>query len=246
MGRPLSFSLVLLFVGGFVWWSSLPLQVWADPASTASPNSTSAPNSRSLSGQSESPKSEVSKPDAAKAELLKPLTVEQEQAAIDFARSHHPELADLLTALKGAGHAKYSEAVSELHRHQERLARLETRSPERHAGELELWKIDSRIRLILARLTMGESDILRDELQVQLRQKQALRTELMQQERDRLATRLARLNESLATSTQNAEQSIQMETERLMKSARSRATKRTTSSKSSAEKSSTTKTTTNN
>src|SRR5690606_27822486 len=80
-----------------------------------------------------------SKPAAQSAEA----DVADEQAAIDFARRPHPELATLLRPMKSALPKDYQKAVRELERVSDRLTRMETRSPERYAIELDLWKAEA-------------------------------------------------------------------------------------------------------
>lgn len=122
------------------------------------------------------------------------LTPAREAAAMTFARLHHPELADLLVKLKTRKARQYDQAVRQLFQTSERLARARDRSPERHELELDAWKLDSRIRLLAARMTMN-SDTKRDEeLKSLLKDRAELRLRQLTNERQRLAERIDRID----------------------------------------------------
>jgi hypothetical protein len=129
---------------------------------------------------------------------LKPLNAKQERQTLDFARIHHPELADLLEKLKTADPPEYQRALADLRPAQQRLLRLEEREPTEFPRELALWKIESRIRLLMAQMAMEDND---ESLEASLRPLLAERRELKQQslqlERKRTADRLANLDRQL-------------------------------------------------
>lgn len=91
-------------------------------------------------------------------------TPEREAAALSFVRQHHPELEDLLAQLKSGNRAEYRRVTNELFFASERLTQSQERDPLKYELDLRLWKIDSRIRLLAARLAMNESDLLQGEL----------------------------------------------------------------------------------
>lgn len=206
------FLFLLVLTGGLGTWSLTPSTLRAEPGKSAS-NSSATTKASEIKVEGE-------------------LTGEQELSALSFAREHHAELADLLTGLKASGQPGYVDAIRELSRQHDRLARMEARSPERYAGELELWKIDSRIRLLAAQLSMGDSASLRESLQGQLRRKHELRVEMARQERARLLTRVERLDDTIASTTANIDQAVHDEVERLLKSTRSRSPKKSPASSS--------------
>jgi hypothetical protein len=125
------------------------------------------------------------------------LTPGREAAALTFARLHHPELADLLDHLKDANRKEYQRALRELFQASERLARLGERSPERYELSLAAWKIDSRIRLLAARMTMTDDPALEDELKAALEERLEIRLAQHRDERARTAERLETLNRSI-------------------------------------------------
>ncbi len=162
-------------------------------------------------------------PSAAVVDPMQEVTPEREAAAETFARLHHPELAELLGRLKAAAPKEYREAVRDLFRESERLAKLKARDPARYEIELELWKVGSRIHLATARLTMNESGQVRAELEELIAARLALRTRLLQYDRDKVVARLEKLDAELKSLTDRRDELVAQEVERLLKSARTKA-----------------------
>jgi hypothetical protein len=128
----------------------------------------------------------------------RPLTGQDEQAALRFAQLHHPELHDLVRRLRANNRGEFREAVRQLHVTRERLERLEEKTPERYAPTLALWKLDSRIRLLVARMTMSDDSGLREELDELLAKRTQSRLELLKIDLERAETRAARLRQQIA------------------------------------------------
>jgi hypothetical protein len=152
----------------------------------------------------------------------KPVTVvkvtpAREAAAVTFAGRHHPELAELLAHLKKKNRPEYTKAVAELFRTSERLAKLEERDQERHELVLQLWKLDSRIRLLAARMTMSKDVSLKDELKGTLFERNTVRLQLLSLDRDRLQGRIDKVNENIDELSQDREGQVARELERLKK-----------------------------
>jgi hypothetical protein len=82
-----------------------------------------------------------------------PLTPEREAAALAFAKTNHPELAELLGNLKTMDESQYKSAVSTLASQADQLAALAKRDPEIHAVALKEWKTQSRIGVLAAKIT---------------------------------------------------------------------------------------------
>lgn len=121
----------------------------------------------------------------------------REAAAMTFARMHHPELADLLSRLKKRKTDEYNRAIAELFQTSERLARTRDRAPDRYEIALEAWKLDSRIRLLAARMTMRNSARLEEQLTKLLRQRVDVRLAQLLNDRERLAGRIERVDEAI-------------------------------------------------
>ena len=140
---------------------------------------------------------------AAELERLSPA---REAAALAFASEQHPELSYLLLQLRNNSHLEYYQGVREVDRARERLQRTKERSSELYEIELRVWRLDSRIQLLAARLAMTENSSLEDELKNLLRERVAVRLEQMKFERERSATRIERLDRAIAESTEHPDE----------------------------------------
>ena len=125
------------------------------------------------------------------------ITPEREAAAIAFAAQNHPELATLLTNLKQNNPTGYHAAVVELDRIVERLAFLKPKNVTQHESELTHWKMDSRIRLLAARLTMSDNPALEAELKAAVRERVELTLAERKAERERLQRRVEKLDQTI-------------------------------------------------
>lgn len=141
-------------------------------------------------------KPEVRKTDTKSAPAFKPALTEEQ--ALAFAREHHPELASLLDMLRGMDRKHYEDALRDLTRDIERLARGD-RDTERYALSLELWKLDSRIRLDVARHRMSGASEFEASVRPLVQQRHDVRIRLLELDRRRSAERVARLDQELAT-----------------------------------------------
>ena len=126
------------------------------------------------------------------------ITPEREAAAIAFAAQNHSELATLLTNLKQNNPTEYRAAVAELDRVVERLAAMKPKNVQQHDSALALWKMDSRIRLLAARLTMSDNPAIEAELKVAVREKVELTLAERKAERERLQKRVEKLDQTIS------------------------------------------------
>jgi len=156
-------------------------------------------------------KKEKAKPPAA-------VTAEQEAEVMQFLRQHHTELAELLGHLQMSRPADYTRAVRDIWHARERLRQFEKGGGERYEMELQSWVIQSKIQLLVARLAMGESEALRDELRRLLVEQFDLKVRSTQAERDRTADRLRKLDEQLQRMTGNRAEILEKEFLSLTKS----------------------------
>ena len=147
------------------------------------------------------------------AEDSAPITEEREEAALKFAELHHDELFSLLQTLRKTNNRYYQAGLRELSRETERLARISERDPERYRLSVEIWKLDSRLRLEVARLSMAAVEEIDSRLLPLLEARQAARIELLELDAARARERLKRFDEQLETA-RDAER-INQELERL-------------------------------
>ena len=143
------------------------------------------------------------------------LSREREKQAIEFARSHHPELAKLIERLKKHRPREYRRAVRDLDNTLSRLERFKNRDGERYRLTLERWEVDSRIRLLAARVSLKGSDEDQTELKSLLKQRVDLQLELLQHDRKSAEKRLQKLEKSISDIEQNRERLIEAELKRI-------------------------------
>lgn len=143
--------------------------------------------------------------------------IEREQAALDFAAKHHPELVTLIEPLKTANPKEYQRAIKELCRTSDRLLGIKLRDPVRYELELDAWKFLSQIRLLTARLTMGPDPDLEVQLRDTLKKKAENQLKLYQNERETLQSRLTQVEKQIDRASKSQDQMVQQEYERLLK-----------------------------
>lgn len=136
-------------------------------------------------------------------------------AALAFAVEHHPELVPLLERLRTEAPAEFAAAVADLDRARERLAKLRDRQPERYEAALADWKLSSRIRLVLARLSTSPSAAAERELRELIRLRAEARLAPLRAERERITARLEKIDAQLTAFDRDPEAAITGEYEGL-------------------------------
>lgn len=126
------------------------------------------------------------------------VTPEREAAVRTFIERNHPELAGLLAHLKENQPKEYERAVRELHRVTERLAGVQERDPLQYELEVRLWTAQSQVQLLAARLKMGQTEELKDQLREAIGQQADAKVELLKHERSRMTERLSRIDRDIA------------------------------------------------
>lgn len=140
------------------------------------------------------------------------ITPEREAAALTFVREHHPELADLVAVLKEKHPKEYQKAIRDLFRASERLAQVHDLDNGRYELELKAWKLQSRVQLLTARMTMKggpPADKLREELKTALEQQYDNQLALVKAERERVAQRLETVDKQLKNLEQRRAEAIE-------------------------------------
>ncbi|MBD3673533.1 MAG: hypothetical protein HUJ26_08400 [Planctomycetaceae bacterium] len=150
------------------------------------------------------------------------LTADQEAAAIKFARTHHKELAELLNKLDEDMTSEYEKAIRQIHLVRERLERIKKRSPEDYKLQLSVWKVDSRVKLLAARMTISSDEKLVSEMERLLQQKIKLKEQLLVLERERAQARIQRIDGQLETIRKNRQEYLEKELARYKRLQRSK------------------------
>jgi hypothetical protein len=151
-----------------------------------------------------------------------PVTTDREKMALRFAEENHDELFSLLQTLRKTNSRYYQDALRELSREAERLAKIGDRDSDRYRLSLKIWKLDSRLRLEVARLSMAQADEIESRLMPLLTERHAVRLELLELEQLRANDRLHKVSQQLATAKEDGEKRVSQELERLSRTIISR------------------------
>lgn len=146
----------------------------------------------------------------------------EQQLVLDFVGAHHAEMATLLKRLRQKSRTEFFAAVKELHPKIERLERWRSNDDARYAIELDAWKLDSRIRLLAARLAMSNDPEIQAQIRDVIRQRTEVRKRQLQLERDRTRQRLEKLEQVLSSLSEDPETAINKDLERILRMARNR------------------------
>jgi hypothetical protein len=191
---------------------SLPTVAADPPASTAPKNALAKP-----------PVTKSAAPAKPAARPLAPLSADREAAALAFAREHHPELFALIDKLRHDNRREYDRAIRELSQASERMTRLKKVSAEQYELALTAWKLDSRTKLLAAKMTVSPTPGLEAELKNLLAERADVRLKEYQTERARLQDRLGKLNTWIKDLENDRNAVVEKDVQRVMRSvARSR------------------------
>jgi len=163
----------------------------------------------------------------AKAKVQAPITItpEREAAVMTFIERNHPELGDLLAHLKDNQPEAYEQAVKDLFRTTERLASIKERDPAQYDLEVVLWKAQSRVQLLTAKLKMAVTEDLKKELRAALGEQTDARLALTKHERMKAAARVSKLDDDIARFSTERERVIDRQLEILTRSSEGRGAK---------------------
>lgn len=159
--------------------------------------------------------------DASKADS-EPISPKRETEAVAFAQQHHPQLAELLTRLKVSHPEQYTKALRELDKTRSRLEKAREVDTDRYGILLREWQLDSRVRLLAARITMSTSEELETELRQVLTERHDVRLQLLTYDREKSKTRLQKMDEQIAEHVQSRQTNVDREFDRIKKTAEMR------------------------
>lgn len=218
LARPKTWLAVTL-----VMTSALVIHAIADdkPSKANKPSDAKTPADKKPATADKTPAKKPVAVEAAKNDA-EPIAPKREAAAIKFAQQHHPELAELLSRLKASHPEQFTKALRELDKTRERLEKAKDNDADRYAILLREWQLDSRVRLLAARLTMSTSEELETELRQALTERHDVRLQLLTYDREKSKTRLQKMDEQIAEHVQNREVSIDREFDRIKKSSEMR------------------------
>jgi hypothetical protein len=141
-------------------------------------------------------------------EPSKPQAASREKVARRFAAEHHPELARLLGELAKQDRKQYDAAITDIHRAIDRMEKYREKQPERYETTLEDWKLSSRIRLAVARMSLTKDPELEAQLRELVEARQQLRLKPLRTEAERIESRLEKIRTTIAEHDANPEAAI--------------------------------------
>lgn len=175
-----------------------------------------------LFAEEQPPKSDPPGKPAAKSQAKKAVfTPERESVAIAFAKSNHPELAELLGNLQTMNRGQYETAVAVLATQAENLAAILRRDADMHALALKEWKAQSRVNVLAARITHmdGSSrEAAEGELRTLLGEQSDLKISRKELEVKRTAEQLKKAEDQLQKLKSDRDSWIAQQVKRWMKS----------------------------
>jgi hypothetical protein len=147
-----------------------------------------------------------------------PRSIEPDRAAVlKFTAQHHPELARLLGQLEKSRPDEFRRACRELTGQIQSLDRLKERNPARYEAQLENWKLDSQIRVLMARWAVKREPEIEKQVRELLQKRREHRIAQLEAERARLSDQLKRMDEQLAAVSAPISSQVDREWEQLSK-----------------------------
>ena len=142
---------------------------------------------------------------------------EQESESMEFVQSHHPELVALLQRLKSMKRDEYETAIRDIVKVRKRLETLEKRDLKLHGVELDAWKLQSKIDLLLARAVAQDKEFDPSALRTLVQKRIENQKERLELELANLLERQKQIKESLGRFEGHEEERISQQLSALMK-----------------------------
>ena len=150
------------------------------------------------------------------------LSDDQRAAAMKFAEQNHPELARLLEQLQKSRPHESARAIKELTQQIQALEKLRERSPARYSSQLETWKHESQIRVLMARWARSNDAEIEAQVRGLLKARSEARLTQLRADKERLVEQQRKLEQQLAALEQPVEELVDKEWEQLSKKAAAR------------------------
>jgi len=144
---------------------------------------------------------------------------EDRAAALQFAADNHPELARLLEQLKKSRPSEFARATKELNQQIQLLERFREKNPTKYHSQLESWKKESQIRVLMARWSHNNDPAIENQVRELLMLRHEARVVQLQADKDRLSEQQRKLAEQLASLEGPADAQIDKEWEQLSRKA---------------------------
>jgi len=163
---------------------------------------------------------EKGRPGALKPSAKQDISAEDRSAALSFVAEHHPELSHLLMQLQKSRPLEFERALRELVLQTQAIARLQDKNPARYQTQLAAWKLDSQIRVLMARWARTEDAALQSQIRTLIAQRQQMKVSQLQADRQKLEEQLKRIEDQLSGYAGPEEQRVDTEWEQLSRRAK--------------------------
>ncbi len=137
------------------------------------------------------------------------------ERAMNFAAENHPELARLLEQLQKSRPQEFSRAMKELNQQIQTLERVREKNAARYPAQLESWKHDSQIRVLMARWTRSRDVEIENQIRELLKKRREAKLAQLKADKDRLAEQQRKLDDQMAALMQPIETQVDKEWEQL-------------------------------
>lgn len=141
----------------------------------------------------------------------------QESESMEFVQSHHPELVALLQRLKSMKPDEYETAIRDIVKVRKRLETLEKRDSKLHSVELDAWKLQSKIDLLLARAVAQDKEFDPSALRTLVQKRIENQKERLEAELASLLERQTQIKDSLGRLEGHEEERVSQQLSALMK-----------------------------
>ncbi len=148
-----------------------------------------------------------------------PFTPQRETAALGFVAQHHSELGALLARLKEVKREEYEQAIRELFHTRERLALIRAGDERQYALALEIWQVESQIKVLAARHAVAaKQDLeLEQELKRLLYNQVDLQRQIVEHNRDKVLKSLEAMNANVQLLKDKREEFVQRRMQSLIR-----------------------------
>lgn len=164
---------------------------------------------------------ETVQPGVPKISAKQDLSDQDRSAALSFVAEHHPELSHLLMQLQKSRPLEFERAVRELVQQTQAIQRLQDKNPARYQTQLAAWKLDSQIRVLMARWARTEDAALESQIRTLIAQRQQMKVIQLQADRQKLEEQLKRIDDQLSGYAGPEEQRVDTEWDQLSRRAKS-------------------------
>lgn len=142
---------------------------------------------------------------------------ERESLALKFVEVHDPALASLLQVLKAMKPKEYDTAINEITKVRKRLEQLQSRDKPLYEVDLEGWKLQSKIDMMMARAVAKEQTLDEKALRELVKKRHENQVKRLRIEQDNLKTREKQIQESLERLQNNESERLDQQVSALIK-----------------------------